>query len=40
MKAMFLGFTAAILIAIGASVVLDSMQHTIAERYSTAAVRR
>ena len=40
MKAMFFGFAAAIVIAIGASVVLGSLQHTTAETYSTAAVRR
>ena len=40
MKAMFLGFAAAIVIAVGASAVLGSMQHTTAEIYSTAAVRR
>ena len=40
MKAMFLGFAAAIVIAVGASMVLGSMQHTTAETYSTVAVRR
>lgn len=40
MKAMFFGFAAAIVIAIGASVVLGNLQHTTAETYSTAAVRR
>lgn len=40
MKAMFFGFAAAIVIAIGASVVLGTLQHTTADTYSTAAVRR
>ncbi|WP_431860365.1 hypothetical protein [Azospirillum sp.] len=40
MKAMFFGFAAAIVIAVGASAVLGTMQHTTAEVYSTAAVRR
>ena len=40
MKAMFLGFAAAVVIAVGAAAVLDRMQHTTAEVYSTAAVRR
>lgn len=40
MKAMFFGFAAAIVIAFGASAVLSSLQHTTAETYSTAAVRR
>lgn len=40
MKAMALGFTAAIVIAVGAALVLNSMQRTTAEIYSTAAVRR
>ena len=40
MKAMFLGFAAAVVIAVGAAAALDSMQHTTAEVYSTVAVRR
>lgn len=40
MKAMFFGFAAAIVIAVGASVVLGTMQRSTADTYSTAAVRR
>jgi hypothetical protein len=36
MKAMFAGFAAAIVIAIGAHFVLDTVQKTTAERYSVA----
>ena len=40
MKAMFAGFAAAVVIAVGASFALSAMQHTTAETYSTVAVRR
>ncbi|MCZ8311069.1 MAG: hypothetical protein ACK5U4_07875 [Rhodospirillales bacterium] len=36
MKAMFAGFAAAIVIAIGAHFVLDSVQTSTADRYSVA----
>ncbi|WP_448206604.1 hypothetical protein [Azospirillum sp. sgz302134] len=39
MKAMLLGFAAAVAIAFGASVVLKSMDDSTATRYSTSAVR-
>ena len=39
MKAMFLGFTAAIVIAVGAAVVLGAVQQTTAERYAASSVR-
>ena len=39
MKAMFLGFGVAILIAVGAAVVLETMQMSSAQRYATESVR-
>lgn len=39
MKAMFLGFAAAALIAVGAGLVLTAMQTSSAQRFSTQAVR-
>ena len=40
MKAMYLGFAVAVLVAVGASAVLGGMQRSTADTYSTAAVRR
>lgn len=39
MKAMVIGFTAAILIAVGAAAVLSSVEHSSAQRFSSPAVR-
>jgi len=39
MKAMFIGFAAAILIAAGAAVVLTNMEHSSAQRYASPAAR-
>ncbi|MDQ2103498.1 hypothetical protein [Azospirillum isscasi] len=39
MKAMLLGFAAAIVIAIGASVALTSVDHSSATRFSSSSVR-
>jgi len=39
MKAIFLGFAAAALIAVGAGLVLTTLQTSSAQRYSTQAVR-
>ncbi|HEY0837032.1 MAG TPA: hypothetical protein VGE72_24185 [Azospirillum sp.] len=39
MKAIVIGFAAAVLIAVGAAVVLGSIQNSTAERYASQAVR-
>ncbi|QCN97965.1 hypothetical protein D3093_22785 (plasmid) [Azospirillum argentinense] len=39
MKAMLLGFAAAIVIAVGASVALTSIDHSSASRFSSSSVR-
>lgn len=39
MKAMLLGFVAAIVIAVGASVALTSIDHSSATRFSSSSVR-
>lgn len=39
MKAIFLGFAAAALIAVGAGLLLTTLQTSSAQRYSTQAVR-
>lgn len=39
MKAIAIGFAAAVLIAVGAAVVLGSIQHSTAERYASQSVR-
>lgn len=39
MKAMLLGFAAAVVIALGTAAVLNSVDHSTAERYSSSSVR-